>query len=123
MIAATSGRYVWRTDLIERHSLTLTGPEGWLAHVLRNDDGTWYGYAPGPAAGHEVLVDLQPDVRAAMKLVYTLVARCNWPVDPGQRPCVADRAPNSHFCTTHAADAQALLGRAVTEPQPDRLIC
>jgi hypothetical protein len=124
-----AGAYVWRNDLIERHSLTLCGPEGWLAHVLRNEDGTWYGYAADTGERWQradadarpellVLVDNHDDVLSAMQAIYALAAQCNWPAEPGEPRCDEDRAAKSAFCSPHAATAAALAGRRA-QPGPE----
>lgn len=99
--------YRWQTDLIDRHSLTLVGPEGWLAHVLRDDDGTWYGYTC--ELSETMLIEREPDVRSAMDRVYALVARCNLPRNP---PCDSDRAPHSQYCAEHGTRRRARAKKA-----------
>lgn len=105
--------YRWRNDLVERHSLTLVGPEGWLAHVLRTDDGGWYGYAD-----NDSVVAPQADLKTMMGLVYGLVAYCRWPAHREQGRCDVDRAPYSPFCFVHTSVYRRR--GAVTEAADDR---
>lgn len=101
---AVDRSYHWINDLVERHSLSLVGPEGALAHIVRTAEGHWYAYAPSDTEpGYEKLVDHQRDLQIAMAVTYALVAQCTWP----ERDCDLDREAHSAYCPVHASTIRA----------------
>ncbi len=90
-----SGAYFWRADLIGRHSMTLCGPQGWLAHVLRDEDGSWYGFTCAGDDDEQIVIDNQPTARDALAAMFSVSAGCT------THGCSAERTPGTVFCPQH----------------------